>query len=146
MTWIKVEGRSTPLADDVRISFRPADKRRHLGHALNLGVGFDVMTKLGWNAGIRVDLYWGHDKNIGWFKIVHSERGRLVTRRKGDTPRSAVIIACGQLPAYIKRQPLPSQHADFSVVGGDLLVRLPDEMIVTNTAKPRTNGITVDAR
>ena len=129
MSWTKVEGRSTPLSDDVRIAFRDGDKKRHAGYAVGIGIGVNVMEKLGWNADMRVDLYWGDGKDEGWCKIVHNDRGRLVLRRKGSTHRSAINLACGQLPAYIKRERLRAQHTEFNVLGGDLLVRVPAEMI-----------------
>lgn len=144
MSWVKVEGRSTPLADDVRVAFRSGDKKRHTGYALNMGIGFNVMERLGWNPDMRVDLYWGEGKDEGWCKVVHNERGRLVLRRKGGTHKSAINLACGQLPKYLKRQSLPVRHADFSVVGGDLLVKMPEEIMVASVVahrKPKQNGV-----
>lgn len=123
MSWNKVKGRHSYVGRDVRLLIG-IDSRGNRN--MQVSIGCDVWQKLGWNDGVRVDLYWGEAKDLGWFKLEVNAQGRFGLRKKGHGPNACLRISFKHMPAHLAQGPIETTIAKHVLPpGGELMVELP---------------------
>lgn len=124
MSWAKVKGRHSFVGRDVRLVMGLDTRGKR---TMQVSIGCDVWQKLGWNDGVRVDLYWGEGKDLGWFKLEAGAHGRFGLRKKGRGPNACLRISFKHMPAHLAAGPIATTIAKHLLPpGGELYVELPE--------------------